>query len=354
MNIFKRIFGRRAPTAGTESRVTTSAATTQESAEAIHCGKCTKSFEWREALWQKHTPGAQDSMAGNILPRTFCPHCGTLVAEYNPTTDKWRWLASNEAMNRSKRFPPNPILRVQWWWDRQLPDAAVVPFSRNAVDLSMLKPVERPSAAPPTLEPAEEAYIRKCLEPHFREEREDREFWRDPEAQRVLGPLNAGRNEEAAREAETMAARYSDLDLCYDWGGQASLSLGAYDRARSLLQQGLDKAKRKSWICTVLGEVEWKARNTGEALYWWAQAIHCLESIKTYSNEIPYLYLHYVAEGLGLSDVAAAFISRVDRIRPGQVRLNPSTAADLRNLARSEKTPGMARVLVDMRDRYLR
>ncbi len=333
------------------------AGTAPQATHSIRCGKCTKFFEWREAFWQEHTPGALDSMAGNVLPRAFCPRCGMLVAEYNPSTDKWRWVASNEGVNRSKPFPPNPILRVlgdEWWWDRRLPDAAVVPFSRDVLDLSMLKPREGPRTAPPGLDSAEEDYVRKCLEPHFREEIEEREFWRDSEAQRVLDPLNAGRNEDAAREAETLAPRYSDLDACYQWGGMASLRLGAYDRARTLLRQGLDKCKRKSSICTVLGEVEWKARNTEDAVYWWAQAIHCQESIKNCSNESPYLYFYYVAEGLELSDVAAAFISRVDRIRHGQVRLNPSTAADLRNLARSQRTPGVASVLSKMRNRYLR
>jgi hypothetical protein len=353
VNIFRRIFGGRAPAASTESRVTIPPGTAPQS---IRCGKCGTFFEWRDSFWQKHTPGAQ-AMAGNILPRVFCSRCGTVVANYNPSADKWGWVANNERANRGKPFPPNPILRVlgdEWWWDRQLPDAAVVPASRDVLDLSMLKPVETPKIASPGLDSAEEEYFRKCLDPHFREEREDREFWKDPEAQRVLGPLNAGRNEEAAREAEAMAAHYSDLDSCYQWGGSASLRLGAYDRARTLLRQGLEKSKRKSSICTVLGEVEWKAKNARDAVYWWAQAIHCQESIKGSSDESPYLYLYYVADGLSASDVAAAFVSRVDRIRPGQVRLNPSTAGDLRNLVRSQKTPGISRVLIAIRDRYLR
>jgi hypothetical protein len=95
---------------------------------------------------------------------------------------------------------------------------------------------------------------------------------------------------------------------------------------------------------------EWKARNAKEALYWWAQAVHCRESIKDYADESPYLYLHYVADGLGLSDVAAALIERVDRIRHS-IRLNATPAADLRDLVRQQMTPGMRNVLVGLRER---
>lgn len=210
-----------------------------------------------------------------------------------------------------------------------------------------------PRIAPQTSpDPAEAEFVRKCLEPQYREEKEDRK-WDSPEAKEVNTLLNSGKYEECARAAEAKAAESSDLDLYYDWGGSACLKMNDYDRARKIFLQGIAKGKRKSLNCTMMGEVEWKARNAKEALYWWAQAVHCRESIKDYADENPYLYLHYFADGLGLSDVAAALIERVDRIRYS-IRLNATPAADLRDLVRQQMTPGMRNVLVGLRERYLK
>jgi hypothetical protein len=165
--------------------------------------------------------------------------------------------------------------------------------------------------------------------------------------------LNAGKNEECAQAAEAKAAENSDLDLFYDWGGSAYIKMKDLDRARRMFLEGLSKGRRKSLNCNMMGECEWKARNAKEATYWWAQAVHCRESIRDY-EESPYLYLHYVADGLGLPDVAAAFIARVDRIRFGGIRLNATAASDLRGLVREQATPGMRVVLKGLRDKYLK
>ena len=85
---------------------------------------------------------------------------------------------------------------------------------------------------------AEDDYLRRCLESRFREGSEDRK-WDSPECQKVIGPLNSGKNEEAARQADVMAAQGSDLDLYYDWGATAKLRMKDFDGARSLLLKGL-------------------------------------------------------------------------------------------------------------------
>jgi hypothetical protein len=128
---------------------------------AIQCATCRKSFEWREAYWQKHTPGVRDSMAGNIFPRTFCPRCGSIVLECDPTSNEWHWVEGNESGNGGKPFPPDSILRGpgdDWWWDRRLPDIAVVPITKNVLDLSLLKPKELPILQP-TRGPIREVHL---------------------------------------------------------------------------------------------------------------------------------------------------------------------------------------------------
>jgi len=222
-----------------------------------------------------------------------------------------------------------------------------------ALRASSVPTVSAAVAAKSGPDPDETEYVRKCLEPQFHEEREERK-WDSPRAKEVITLLNSGKHQECAQAAEARAAENSDLDLYYDWGGSAYIRMKDYDRARKILLSGLAKGKRKSLNCNMMGECEWKARNAKEATYWWAQAVHCRESIKDYTEENPYLYLHYVADGLGLPEVASAFVTRVDRIRSGGIRLNPQVASDLRELVRQQMTPGMRGVLTGLHDRYLK
>lgn len=322
----------------------------------IQCGACQEEFEWREAHWQKHTPGSRDPLHGEVLPRTFCPHCGSLVVEYDVNADVWRWIGNHQGLNEGRTLPPSPFLLTlddQWWGERQLPDGAVVPVERTRLDVSLLQP--RPSGeSAHRLEGAERAYFERCMEPAFQEEEEPRTWQSEPDFRRILDPLNRGDNASAAQEAETLVARFPDLHAIYSWWGSALTRTGEHGKAREVMQEGLARSKRKFSLCTGLGEAEWKAGNLKEAVYWWAQSLHCQDTIENFGGDIDaYLYLYYVAEVAGQMDVAAAFISRVDRIRYGQIRLEPAAADDLQDLAARAKTPGIEAVLLALRDRFL-
>lgn len=197
-------------------------------------------------------------------------------------------------------------------------------------------------------------YVRLCLEPQYREEEEARTWQSDPRFRTVLDPLNGGDYDSATKAAAKLVSTFPDFHLVYMWQGSAQRQLGAFDRAREVLLQGLAKSKRKSILCEQMGRVEWNAGDLKQAVYWWAQAIHGQETPEGSSNdESAYLHLYYVADGMGLPDVAAAFISRVDQMRAGQIRLAPSTAADLRGLARRGTDPSIERVITGLRDKYL-
>jgi hypothetical protein len=67
----------------------------------------------------------------------------------------------------------------------------------------------------------------------------------------------------------------------------------------------------------------------------------------------PYLLLSYVAEGAGLSSVAAAFLRQVDQLRAGTIRLPPALTNELRGLSRRSQAPVIVRVLEELSARYL-
>lgn len=214
-------------------------------------------------------------------------------------------------------------------------------------------------AEPPTSKPAaaiEEQYVSDCLRHNYEELPETRSWNSDPAFRKVLDPLNSGDNVGACREAESLITQFSDFADLYDWCGDALLRMGSLDKARQVLKDGLGKTKQKYLLCNLLGKVEWKARNINQAVYWWAQGLHCQESLKASNyggSDGAYLYMHYVAEGLRLSECSRAFLMRVDSIRPGMIRLNAETANDLISLARSAGTPSIEQVLKELVSSYI-
>jgi ankyrin repeat protein len=201
---------------------------------------------------------------------------------------------------------------------------------------------------------SEEDYIEQCLSSKFLEEHETRTWRSDPEFHKVLDPLNKGDNSAVCKEAEQIIPKYRDLDLIYFWWAKALLNTCAYDKARAVLRKGLAKARRKSQLSRIMGEVAWKTNDLRGAVYWWAQAMHGQEPMEGHGrDEGVYLYLHYVADGMGLTDIASAFISRVDKMRAGQIRLDPSAVTSLLILVHHGKNPAIVKVLKELAGRYL-
>ena len=212
-------------------------------------------------------------------------------------------------------------------------------------------------AEPTTPVPAiDEQYVNDCLQQKYKELPETRSWDSDPAFKKVLNPLNSGDNIGACRAAESLIAQFRDFPNIYCWWGKALMRMGSLDEARKVLKDGLENAKQKYALCNRLGEVEWEARDLNSAVYWWAQGLHCQESLSesNYGDSVDsYLYLYYVAEALGLAECSEAFLMRVDTIRPGMIRLNTEAANDLLSLARSGKNPSIEKVLKELVQRYI-
>ena len=207
-----------------------------------------------------------------------------------------------------------------------------------------------------TLGGSEQEYVNNCLQPKYTELPESRKWNSDPAFKKILDPLNAGDNAAAIREAEALVASFTDFGSLYNWWGTACLRSGSLGKARQVLKEGVEKANKKCDNCNTLGEVEWKARDLNSAVYWWAQGMHGQEALSAsnYGGSVDsYLYLNYVAEGLGQSGYSRAFLRRVDAIRAGMVRLNSSTANDLIGLARTSKNPAAIQVVKGLVEKYI-
>jgi alpha-tubulin suppressor-like RCC1 family protein len=81
------------------------------------CAECGHSFAWAESFRQTNTPGSDSHNPPGMScwrPRTFCPHCGTLVAEWHITPqkdfNKWIWFGEQAKSNQDVSLPPSPNL----------------------------------------------------------------------------------------------------------------------------------------------------------------------------------------------------------------------------------------------------
>jgi len=198
-------------------------------------------------------------------------------------------------------------------------------------------------------------YVTDCLRQKYEELDEPRSWDSNPVFRRVLDPLNSGYNDKAAREAESLVSQFSDFAYLYDWWGSALLRMRKYDEARRALSGALQKTKRKYPLLALLGEIEWKSGSAKDAVYWWAQALMCQETIERFGDSVSvYLYLYYVADTLGLSQLATSLIERVDFISPGQQRLTPEAENSLRSLVRKCNTTEIKTILEALQDRYFK
>jgi lipopolysaccharide biosynthesis regulator YciM len=160
----------------------------------------------------------------------------------------------------------------------------------------------------------------------------------------------------ACHEAEALAPQFPDFAYVYCWWASALVGMSEFDEARAILAGAIDRSKQKYPLCELLGKIEWKSRRIDDAIYWWAQAMHCQESLcdQNYGGDIgAYLYLYYVADGLGLINEATALLMRVDQIQFGTVRLAPGPANDLRMLAQKASERPVPEVLHQLVATYI-
>ncbi len=207
-----------------------------------------------------------------------------------------------------------------------------------------------PNWNPPALAVPDD-FKRRCLTGEFHDETEDRTFHSNSAFAPVLDAFGTSNFEEVIRRGTQLLPRFPDFDLPWEWVSSAYQELGKLDSAYRVASEGLPRTKRKSVLLVRLGDIEWQRGNLPETVYALSQALHCYADRPLDYN--PYLLLNYIAEGAGLSTVAAAFLRRVDQLRPGTIRLPPALGDRLKEISRRSRTPVITEVLKELSTRYL-
>jgi len=198
------------------------------------------------------------------------------------------------------------------------------------------------------------SFLQRCINQEYFEVEEFRDWNTNSEFKKILEPLNNGDNLKAIQLAKELSIKFNDFGLIYKWWAIALIRINNLLEAKEVIKEGLRKSKSKFDLCNLMGEIESKVGNIDEAIYWWAQGLHCQRSLPNNGNSIDsFLFLYYVSQGLGLSNCAQSFILMVDLLKPGQIRLSTDKANSLIQLTKNRKNDQIINVIHSLVDKYL-
>jgi len=180
-----------------------------------------------------------------------------------------------------------------------------------------------------------ESYVNECFTIEFPETRENRQLLDTAEAQPMIAAQRSGALADSLLHAQRLAMRYPDCHSFYYWQGYLHAELGNLGQSRAILLEGIQKSREKASLYDRLARTEWQTGDLQEAVKWWIRSMVVRTETRNFDDSDPFLYLWYVAEGLGLSDAAAKLSQK------SKTSLGSEAAAKLRNAAVSQGTQYM-------------
>ena len=193
---------------------------------------------------------------------------------------------------------------------------------------------------------SDDPFVRACFSVEGADVRDPRN-WRDmPEARAVVEAGNSGQNAKALALAGALVDQCPDFAFAHSWQALLLRRLGRVGEARDALVRGLPTVRKKSSLCTEMGELEWEARNGAEAVRWWIGSILLQLTAGNVSDFTPFLWLSYVAESLTMEAATTALRRWVDKINPTWPRFTAQKANEISVLVRVGSDRSRARAAV--------
>ncbi len=174
-----------------------------------------------------------------------------------------------------------------------------------------------------------EVYLQDCFDPGLVEQPDPCPWSELPGAHELASAGNGKDWAVTVRFASVLIQAYGDHGLGYYWLAEAYAGLKKDKEAREVLAQGLARASNKYMLCLQMGDLAWARGDLIEAARWWVKSAVVQVRAGKLREHSPFLYISYVADGLGLPEESAALLERVDRMRAGMPRLNAEPAAKL-------------------------
>ena len=196
-------------------------------------------------------------------------------------------------------------------------------------------------------------FIDSCFEIDFPVEREGREWTSMPDVV-SLAPIH---NEDLAageymsrlsRKIETLP----DFDLLYFWLAGVYMEQANYDRASSVLRDGLDKAKAKHALCTRMGDIHLSKSSLADAVRWWIRSCSIQLQGSVLDDYNPFLDLSIVCDQLGSSEDSVWLLQMADRIDTRRLRRVGGRLDTLQNIVADQGTREMSAAIRLLRGHF--
>jgi len=211
--------------------------------------------------------------------------------------------------------------------------------------------------APPkpirTIAATGDPYVDSCFTFDFQEVDEARDWYGIEELRKVTELGNQDKVREAMSLLESIWGQYTDFDFVYIWKAVLRDKMGKIDDARAVIHEGLTRCKKKYSLCNQLATIEFESGSLAEAVRWWIKSAAAQISIGQTDSVPPFLYLAYIAEALGDRASSDRLLSEVDKIRPGQIRLDGTGQSKVFNKVSGEGNDSMRRAIQLLCQEYL-
>jgi tetratricopeptide (TPR) repeat protein len=200
---------------------------------------------------------------------------------------------------------------------------------------------------------ASSAFADDCFRLEFQEVRDHRRLLDGADAREMIKAQRAGNLAAALREAEGLCRKYPDCHSFYYWLGYLHAEGKRYQESRAVLLKGIQQAREKASLYDRLARTEWESGDLREAVKWWTRSLVVRVETGNFDDTDPFLYLSYVADGLGMAAESRVFRrhTRTDLVPEVADRIRRAAGAAFYILragyepASAGKAPGMREAL---------
>jgi hypothetical protein len=257
-----------------------------------------------------------------------------------------RALSKSEVMLGKLEFENDKNERIKNWKE------STIRLLEN--DLAWIKKKENEEKSEERGVEEIQKYVDNCITLQYSEIVDERVWDSVPEIH-DLGDGSKLSGDEKKKLAESLVSKYSDLDYLYSWRAIFYKRKENYEKAKTVLIEGLEISKRKYNLYMELGETEYYSNNILEAVRWWIQSILSQKSIgmtdrASYNS---FLYLAYICKRLDISHIELELLKEVDSRAYGQIRLTDIEANNIYSLVDQEdKSDLIRKALSALYDRF--
>ena len=228
--------------------------------------------------------------------------------------------------------------------------SAITAISRRCPTIDLTEALSVKPTPPKRLARTGDLYVDECLASGLEESYEPRDAssMEDVKPARILGSGFGG--DKDVLLAQDLICKYPDFDMPYYWLSHHYLLRKDLMEARAVLDEGIQRCRRKRNLCYEYGCVEKEAGRLPDAVKWWTRDAVLQLSSETWDGYGAFMYLGYVAQCCGLRHEATEPFQVTDAIR--SIRLNSEGQQRIHEMVQTTDTGAIVAVINSLLKEY--